>query len=360
MLNSLYIKNYRAFNELTIPKLGRVNLITGKNNTGKSSLLEAVALYASQLDFLIINYFLRSRGDKFAIENTEFDRRNENIKTLSTLFTNKEINFDNKLGIYIGEKKDSKQNSVHLSFVYFQEILVEGYKSKEIMSNINGSIDFEEGIEIGVNDKEYIIALDNENLGQKTLASLYPREAVSFIPSSGIHYKMLNEFWDKIALTEKENHIIRALQIIEEKIERISFTMDNERKPIVKLKDNPTPEYLRSMGDGINRILNIILALVNSENGYLLIDEIENGLHYSAQEKLWEVIFKLAKDLKVQVFATTHSNDAIHAFEEILNKQTNKDEGQFIRLSNKNGVIKVVEFSAEELKTATDSNIEIR
>ena len=65
------------------------------------------------------------------------------------------------------------------------------------------------------------------------------------------------------------------------------------------------------MGDGINRILTIILAMVNCENGYLLIDEFENGLHYSVQEKLWEIIFYLAKRLNIQVFATTHSNDTI-------------------------------------------------
>jgi len=126
------------------------------------------------------------------------------------------------------------------------------------------------------------------------------------------------------------------------------------------LKGDSNVIPLKSMGDGINRILTIILALVNSDNGYLLIDEFENGLHYSVQEKLWEIIFKLSKSLNVQVFATTHSEDCIRAFESVLNTDQNIDKGKLLRLDNVKGSIKQIEFSAGELKTAMESGIEIR
>jgi AAA15 family ATPase/GTPase len=71
------------------------------------------------------------------------------------------------------------------------------------------------------------------------------------------------------------------------------------------------------MGDGMNRILTIILALVNSDNGCLLIDEFENGLHYTVQENLWRIIFHLSKELNIQVFATTHSEDCIKGFQSV-------------------------------------------
>ena len=112
--------------------------------------------------------------------------------------------------------------------------------------------------------------------------------------------------------------------------------------------------------DGINRILTIILSLVNSENGYFLIDEIENGLHHSVQEKLWEIIFNLSEKLNIQVFATTHSEDTIKSFENIINSSSNKIEGKLIRLENKNNSIRQIEFDANELKIATDNDIEIR
>jgi AAA15 family ATPase/GTPase len=115
------------------------------------------------------------------------------------------------------------------------------------------------------------------------------------------------------------------------------------------------------MGDGINHILSIILALVNCENGCLLIDEIDNGLHYSVQENLWKVIFDLAKKLNIQVFATTHSNDCINSFTEVLKEENNASIGGFYRMQKrKSGKIELVEYNAEELNSVSEHNIEIR
>jgi len=114
------------------------------------------------------------------------------------------------------------------------------------------------------------------------------------------------------------------------------------------------------LGDGINRVLTIILALINSDNGFLLIDEFENGLHYSVQEKLWSIIFELSKKLNVQVFVTTHSNDCIKSFENVLSKEENSQLGQMIRLDNINGEIHQVTFNVDELNIAVDNNIEMR
>jgi AAA15 family ATPase/GTPase len=71
-----------------------------------------------------------------------------------------------------------------------------------------------------------------------------------------------------------------------------------DRVAIAKISGEKVP--FKSMGDGINRILHIILSMVNAQDGYLLIDEFENGLHYSVQEQVWKVIFSLAKSLNVQ------------------------------------------------------------
>lgn len=114
------------------------------------------------------------------------------------------------------------------------------------------------------------------------------------------------------------------------------------------------------MGDGINHILSIILALVNCENGCLLIDEIDNGLHYTVQKQLWSVIFKLAIKLNVQIFATTHSSDCISSFGYALKEESNVEEGRYMRLENKLGAITYTEYNLEELKIVAAQNIEIR
>jgi AAA15 family ATPase/GTPase len=100
-------------------------------------------------------------------------------------------------------------------------------------------------------------------------------------------------------------------------------------------------------------------ALVNAENGVLLIDEFENGLHHSVQAKLWEIIFHLSNKLNIQVFATTHSDDCIRGFDTIL-RTNNALSGKLLRLDNVNGIIKNVVFDAKELQIANDNDIEIR
>ena len=111
------------------------------------------------------------------------------------------------------------------------------------------------------------------------------------------------------------------------------------------------------MGDGINRILTIILAMLNCKGGVLLLDEFETGLHYSVQGELWKVIFMLADELDIQVFATSHSTDCIKSFAD----SNEQGVGMLFRLEERKGMVSVVSYGdSEELKFATTNNIEMR
>ena len=111
------------------------------------------------------------------------------------------------------------------------------------------------------------------------------------------------------------------------------------------------------MGDGINRILTIILALLNCKNGILLLDEFETGLHYSVQTQLWQIVFMLAEKLDVQVFVTSHSNDCIRGF----TKANTNGLGQLIRLTDRSGVIVATTYpNNDDIKFAIENDLEIR
>ena len=71
-------------------------------------------------------------------------------------------------------------------------------------------------------------------------------------------------------------------------------------------------------GDGLRRYLNIVAASANPMNNILLIDEIDNGLHYSSYKKLWEAIFALATVTNKQVFVTTHNKETLYRLNEML------------------------------------------
>jgi AAA15 family ATPase/GTPase len=112
------------------------------------------------------------------------------------------------------------------------------------------------------------------------------------------------------------------------------------------------------MGDGINRILTIILALVNCDHGYLMVDEIETGLHYTVLFVLWKVIYELASKLNVQVFATTHSTDCIRCYGDFLKEID--IEGNLIRLDNFDDGIKATLYPVPEILIAKEHQIEVR
>jgi len=387
MLESLEIKNYRNLNELKIDSLRRINLITGKNNTGKSALLEAISLYANKGDLSWIYQLLDERGENYKPEQNNKNPVETNIRTLSSLFTDRKEGYNLKDAISIGIIEDtlfgkarSFEKSISLRFVkYYDEIV---YREDNVLKeripirrkriiieepDIDNALDIHRGFEIGIgNGDSFIIPLEEERDLRLSYKNIIRNDNFQFIRTKNIEREVNGKLWDNIALTEKEEYVIEALRIIETNIEKITFIgqlSSQRRTTVVKLRNNSIVLPLKSMGDGINRILTIILALINSDNGFLLIDEFENGLHYSVQEELWKIIFKLAKKLKVQVFATTHSNDCINAFQTVLNDPENSEnasQGKAIRLDFVNGQVKEVEFDAKELKIAIEQNIEIR
>ncbi|MFP4099041.1 AAA family ATPase [Coleofasciculus sp.] len=117
---------------------------------------------------------------------------------------------------------------------------------------------------------------------------------------------------------------------------------------------------LSSMGEGMRRILNLAMAAVTVENGFLLIDEIETGLYYEAQTEMWRFILEVAKEFNIQVFATTHSWDCICAFQEALDDLDDSSVGKLFRLSRKGEDIHPVEYPADELSVAVRQSIEVR
>lgn len=377
MINSLEVLNYRNIKSLRINSLGRVNLITGKNNTGKSTLLEAISIYANKGEIGWMLSLLEERGESYRYESRN-DKENlldTNLKILASFFHGRKIDSTENI-IRIGTIEPSLfntngdiENGVSLRFVRYHEELIEAenvVRRKRIIiedDNPNKLLDYKFGFDIRSGDFSYVLPLEDRLDRLSVRISFSSHASLQYIRTRNIELSNNGKLWDKIALSEKEISIIEALKIIEPLVERVAFVSsgnsERNRMPVVKLQNNDQVLPLRSMGDGINRILTIILALVNADRGYLLIDEFENGLHHSVQQKLWQIVFELAEKLNVQVFATTHSNDCIHAFESILNNDRH-NRGKLIRLDNVDGLIKPIEFSPEELKIASQQNIDTR
>ncbi|MDR2465914.1 MAG: AAA family ATPase [Prevotellaceae bacterium] len=354
MIDSLHIENFRSLKRFQIDSLKRVNLIAGKNNTGKSSLLEAVALYACKGKMNDVLRLLENRGEYSPATNvpdfTEF-----NIRSLSRLFADGKIEYGSGSAIRIGDR----DSSVRLRFVKYLYNPQTNAPERVLPDNENNP-NAKTGFEIRC-DGSFLIQLD---MPVSRFENVIVPDRYKFVGATDVHGGANDKLFDGITLTERESSVIDALRIIEPRVERIAFVADRYsamRNPVVKLSGLRDVSPMSGMGDGINRILTIILALVNVENGYLLIDEFENGLHYKVQERLWNVIFKTAKELNAQVFATTHSNDCIRSFGNVLNNPDyDADDGKLIRLDRKDDTVSRTEFDARELRIANVRSIEIR
>ncbi len=305
LLDSLEIKGYRCFEHLTIEKLGRVNLIVGKNNVGKTALLEALWIYFSRDG--VLNEILNSRYE---------DR-------LSVSFSGNGN---------IVSKNLFNRNSVNAKFQI-------GY----------------------VNDESPIIARWDTHSGIYTHRnSYYAIKKNFFIKTDGLTNDEITTFWDETELTPKEDDVIESMKFISPNLLRVRLknVQKNERIPYAQIENWEEPLTLKSFGEGLNRLFGISLALVNCKDGVLLIDEVEGGFHYSVLPDVWKLIFKTAKDLNVQVFATTHSKDCIEAFAQAA--YDSPEEGELIRLERQGEKIVAKTISEERLAQAVNHDVEVR
>ncbi len=367
VLNSLEIREFRAFKHLQIERLGRVNLIVGKNNVGKSSVLEALRLYAQRGNPALLWNLLRSR-DESRISLQREGGVLEQLESIKHLFygRNKEL----KSSIRIGPK-DSEKQVLSILIDVVQQQLALFTPNQDMVDDLfpNDSIDNSDTLSYGIyitygsDRRMYLLDKGGSLVGRKAELGIKSL----FIPAEGLLKHQQGIFWDNIALTDLEDQVIQSLRIIAPDIERFAFISDgdrttertSERYPVVILSDSPSRIPLRSLGEGMNRMLGIALALINARDGILLVDEIESGLHYSVQADMWRLVFETARRLNIQVFATTHSWDCIQGFQEAAQEDQQSD-GFLIRLGRKQENIVATVYNEEELAIATREQIEVR
>ena len=128
---------------------------------------------------------------------------------------------------------------------------------------------------------------------------------------------------------------------------------------VVRLEGHRHPVPLKSLGDGAMRLLGVALALANSRDGFLLIDEAENGIHHTLQRDFWRMVLQTAEDNNVQVLATTHGWDCVRGFAQAA-AELDAIEGVLVRLERNGNRTRVVEYPEDELIVAARDGIEVR
>jgi ABC-type branched-subunit amino acid transport system ATPase component len=347
--------------------LGRINLLVGTNNSGKTSILEALELLVSRGSFKSIWTATARRGEKIWFED---DARRYSEGDVSHLFYGH--GFEAGSEVTVAGKSESGEEKLRIQVLPSQEespdLLTE---QNTVQTNVALSLSMSWGngtpsifLQSPLSPRGGLSSRSvSRTVSEKTVAI-----PVQFISTASLSSDEVLTLFDEIVLTPEEDLLIDALCTIEPNIERIaSIGSDRGRMAnypkiggmVVKMKGLNNRIPIGSMGDGIWRMLGIALSLVNAENGILLIDEIDTGLHYSVLSKMWHLVQQTAQRLNIQVFATTHSRDCYESLASISNDFVSVNSSVTIQRVERD-IELATAFTEQEIVAAAERGIEVR
>ena len=373
-VRSLSVDRYRVFHALRIGNLGRVNLFVGQNNTGKSSILEAIRILAHRGTPRVIEEILTSREES-GFSESRAPSSIDNLSLVGTLFHGSPFQRSNPTldADSISVKIEGTLSPASLTMSIADA--VSGADQTQATAIEDPPPDGGPALVVGIDDEQVSYPIDRLSSYVRRPWKQDPLQCSLHGPSNDHHpcvsidaymtqdTSCFGSLWDKITLSDDEKYVVQALRMIEPKIMAVSMIGDghasNRRRVIVRTSDFKNPVTFRSFGDGMNRLFGIILSLVNARGGLLLIDEFESGLHHSVQFEVWKMILELAGDLDVQVFATSHSWDAIKAFGQAAGKNE-RNEAVLVKLERIHEQIIPTVFEGDDLRIIADQRIEVR
>lgn len=347
-LPSLTVKGFRGIKDLTIPRLGRATLLAGMNGAGKTTVLDAVRVFASRGSRRVLSDMLQKRDETavFTDENGETQLE----PNWSALFHGRVLDADSLISI--GNPGAGKLVEIRMRpseetpFGEDAPPLTVSFRGQERPANS----DCRERRPPQAPKRESAKALICESLGPG-LPSGYD----------------LARFWDNVALTDEETRAVESLRLIfGDCVQRAAFVGEDSdargrsgRRAMVKMKGESRPVPLMSLGDGATRAFGAALALASARGGFLLLDDAENGLHHALQRDFWKMVMLAAHKNDVQVIATTHSRDCVKGFAYAA-CELEDAVGLLHRIENAGGKARAVSYSREGLKVAAEQGIEVR
>jgi AAA15 family ATPase/GTPase len=332
MLQSIEIENFRCFRHSRFENFGQVNLIGGKNNAGKTALLEGILLGTAPTKESI--YSLQT----FRLENIELfnvfpelawgnffyrQEKSSKVKISSSLFKKEEIKvsfecIEGKVEIKSSPKPKNEVEVVKIEDTEIRQGM--GFSTLLIYAKTPWGI-LDDSI-----PHSYFFFPEMPKVESQS----FPLS--KFIPAG---FKATPTFlareFDEAKLNGNTNHILEAFQLIDDSIEKID-TINLGEPRIYVFRKNEKPQPLNFFGDALNKIADLILRVSNNPNCILLIDEIENGIHHTNQQEFWQMLIKLAVAKDVQIFATSHSAEMIGAFQAAALANKQEDKVRFIEM----------------------------
>ena len=347
------IRNFRGIDHLKIDDFSRVNILLGQNSSGKSSVLECLLLMMgmSNPDLPQTINSIRSRNySGFADLGYMFHDYDLKVKPemSSALFDNTKRHLSLDLTyVFDGQSQAGLQNGQ-----------IPTSETKTFLNTLKMLFDVEFGQQ--KNTYECTLTANQQGLiSNKKLAEGYlEKNSVAFLPADLAAGNPVNDLVELIKRRLKGT-VAEQLRHFDSRITTLEIL---NNVAYVGLEGIDQLMAVNMQGDGLRRYLNIVAASANPMNNILLIDEIENGLHYSVYKKLWEAIFALATTTNKQVFVTTHSKETLSHLNEMLEEHPEYQQEMRLYTLAKTPVKghQAYKYTFEGLSGACENDVELR
>ncbi len=317
MFAALEIENFRGFGKLALEDLGRVNLVVGKNNTGKTSLLEAINLLARPKAIEILPGLFRANAGRVG---------------------------DRFYGWLVRDGAEAASLAAR----------VEGVERRVVLSTRDAS---------AVGAGNLVQDWDRGPLRMYRSDIFFQPDASLVVHAVSVQHRgpdsMVDAFAEAVRAPADERQMEALLASVDPRIKSVRLDAIEEKPFIVVDIGLSSRVPLSQAGQGIYRLVAIFSELLGSKPRICFIDEIENGIHYSALPAVWRGIAEVAARLDIQIFATTHSRECLIAAHEVFASRPTYDLRvvQLYRIGDAAGG-RVLD--AAHVQAAIDAEIEVR
>ncbi len=338
MLERIRLENFRCFKDLQVSDFAAINLIVGKNNTGKSCFLDAVAILTQpNMQSLLATLQRRNpvdNGQALEWSNLLSLIRHENTGE------NVEVSPISRLSSLDGS-------------------LFEVHRELSQAATFPGRSPFRLRCRNHLG-QQWSFFEDDSGLARLVPGSSGVTGATDpYVGWESRNIQVLAQNWDRLVTLGREDKVIEWLRILDPDLKKIQFTKsayEGKHRGIYLFGEGSTPLSLAEQGDGFRRVLEIAIATHCAEHT-VLIDELELGIHFSALKPVWNALLTIARQQGLQFFVTTHSLDCLRALAQVA---AGPDAGLVRAFRLRDGGRHVVSYTGEELLAAVATEAEIR
>jgi hypothetical protein len=301
MIVAAKVERFRGLQHLEVDGFGRVNLIVGKNDCGKTALMEAVWIGGA------------AGFPREAAVVQQHRLPNVPVNDFDRFWLPMFWRHDPSQGFCVSV---SATDSGRAAVTYRQAPPPADLLSVGIDGG--GAPAWALNVETQVNEDEAVAQIVATAEG--IWVSPGPRGPASttvFVPTNkNITASDIRRF-SKLKQSGRDLEVLEILRHVDERVSSIELLSPtgSEAEVFVRIAPDAPLLPLAIMGDGFQRCFEIGVAAAGLDGPglRLFIDEIDNGLHHSTLEPIWRWLATISKQRDLQVFATTHSEECIHA-----------------------------------------------